>query len=143
MHEDAETRQKRDEIAEIFMRHFQTYGMKGTIISDVAKEMGISKKTLYRYFKGGKSEALYYFFHRIANLNISIIEPEIRSLSPPKQLFFIIRQIIKQGKPYVLANVVKTEEEYSIENEIVGRAFRDAYGLNHKFLFILHLILTL
>ncbi len=117
----------KEQISLTFLRHFQEYGMRRTIVADVAKELGISKKTIYKYFSGGKSDALYYFFNQIAQKYVSRIEDEILTLSPKEKLNYIIRQIFAQGRPFILANVAETEEDYNIENQIVGRAFKDAY----------------
>jgi AcrR family transcriptional regulator len=51
--------QKKDEIAQVFMKIFQEYGMRKIIINDVAKELGMSKKTIYKYFTGGNPEAFF------------------------------------------------------------------------------------
>ena len=51
---------KKDLIAETFLKFFLRHGMVQTIINDVAQELHMSKKTLYKYFPGGKEECLYY-----------------------------------------------------------------------------------
>ena len=61
--------QKKEEIAKCknFMEYFLKFGMKKTIVDDVVKSLGMSKKTIYKYFKGGKEEALYFFYRKIAD----------------------------------------------------------------------------
>ena len=64
--EDSRVLRKKQEIAQIFLEYFYKHGMVNTIVSDVAKEMHMSKKTIYKYFSGGKEECLYFIFYQIA-----------------------------------------------------------------------------
>ncbi|MHA1919105.1 MAG: TetR/AcrR family transcriptional regulator, partial [Promethearchaeota archaeon] len=57
---------KKEEIADMFLKFFLKNGMVKTIVNDVAKELRMSKKTIYKYFKGGKQECLYFIFSKIA-----------------------------------------------------------------------------
>lgn len=101
--------------------------MRNTIVSDVASELHISKKTIYKYFKGGKEDALYYFFHKIAEVYKDEVENKLDNRDNYREkVAVLIREIIKQGKPYVQQNVADTDD-YMVENQIVGQAFRDVY----------------
>ncbi len=123
--------QKNEEIAEKisqkFYEYFLQYGMKKTIVDDVVKSLGMSKKTIYKYFKGGKEEALYFFYHKIAVMHIKQLESGIMTISSYEdKLRYVIRQIYKISRPHVEANVAD-EEGYVTEAEIVGSAFKNAY----------------
>jgi AcrR family transcriptional regulator len=119
--------QKKEEIANAFMEYFLKFGMKKTIVDDVVKSLGMSKKTIYKYFKGGKEEALYFFYSKIANAHVIQLENEIISISLIKEkLRHVIRQIYGISRPHVEANVAD-EDDYVIEAEIVGSAFKSAY----------------
>lgn len=118
---------KKEEIANEFMTYFRKYGMKKTIVDDVVKSLGMSKKTIYKYFKGGKEEALYFFFRKIADLHVEHLENELNLIpSSQEKLGYVIKQIYSISRPHVEANVADAED-YVIENEIVGSAFQDAY----------------
>ena len=41
----------KDKILETSLTLFYKYGIKAITMDDIAKEMGISKKTIYRFFK--------------------------------------------------------------------------------------------
>ncbi len=119
--------QKKDEIANAFMEYFLKYGMKKTIVDDVVRSLGMSKKTIYKYFKGGKEEALYFFYRKIADAHVIQLEIELKSISSIKEkLKFVLQQIYSISRPHVEANVAN-EDDYAIEAEIVGSAFKDAY----------------
>jgi AcrR family transcriptional regulator len=118
--------QKKEEIANAFMAYFLKFGMKNTIVNDVVKSLGMSKKTIYKYFSN-KKEALYYYFRKIADLHMQNLENELNSLQSAKEkLQYVIHQIYGISRPHVEANVAD-EDDYVVENEIVGSAFKDAY----------------
>ncbi|TFG19926.1 MAG: TetR/AcrR family transcriptional regulator [Promethearchaeota archaeon] len=119
--------QKKEEIANAFMEYFLKYGMKKTIIDDVVRSLGMSKKTIYKYFKGGKEEALYFFYRKIADAHVLQLESEIKSIpSVQDKLKVVLQQIYGISRPHVEANVAD-EDDYAIEAEIVGSAFKEAY----------------
>lgn len=118
---------KKEEIANEFMTYFRQYGMKKTIVDDVVNSLGMSKKTIYKYFKGGKEEALYFFFRKIADLHVENLETQLNAMpTAQEKLGFVIKQIYGISRPHVEANVAD-KDDYVIENEIVGSAFKDAY----------------
>jgi len=119
--------QKKEEIANEFMEYFRKFGMKYTIVDDVVKSLGMSKKTIYKYFKGGKEEALYYFFRKIADNYAKNLEIELNSYpTATNRLSLVISQIYAISRPHIEVNVTPAED-YVVENEIVGSSFRDAY----------------
>jgi TetR/AcrR family transcriptional regulator, cholesterol catabolism regulator len=44
----------REKIISTAMQHFMRYGIKGVTMDDIARELAISKKTIYQYFKDKK-----------------------------------------------------------------------------------------
>ena len=46
----------RDQIIEAAKRSFRRYGVGKTTIEDIAKEVGVSRATVYRYVNGGREE---------------------------------------------------------------------------------------
>jgi len=119
--------QKKEEIANAFMKFFLEHGMKKTIVDEVVKSLGMSKKTIYKYFNSGKEEALYFFYRKIADAHVIQLENELKSISlVTEKLRFVLRQIYGISRPHVEANVAN-EDDYAVEAEIVGSAFKDAY----------------
>jgi AcrR family transcriptional regulator len=120
-----ENEEKKELIANTFMKHFKAEGMKHTIVGDVANELKISKKTIYKYFSGGKVDALYYFFRRIAiDFTKNLRFPD-NITDPLERIIYIVKMIIEITKPYVIDNVAD-DSGFIVEIHIVGRAFRES-----------------
>lgn len=129
---------KKDAIADMFFAQFLKNGMVKTIINDVANEMHISKKTIYKYFKGGKEECLYYIYYKKAELLRQDVEKAIAQIvSPSKKMACLLEMVYREVIPHVLRNAAKTEMDYIIENQIVSNAYRDVF--NSLFLEIVEL----
>ena len=75
---------------------FLTQGFKNTTMDDIAREMGISKKTLYKLFKTKedlvKETALYVFGYIYKNID----HIKQQNLNPIEE-FFQIRKFIKES----------------------------------------------
>ena len=86
--------QKKQEIADKFMEFFLRHGMVKTIVNDVSKELHMSKKTIYKYFKGGKQECLYFIFSKVGQQARLIVEKDIMKLpsSWEKMELLILRE---------------------------------------------------
>ena len=119
---------KKEEIADMFLKFFLKNGMVKTIVNDVAKELRMSKKTIYKYFKGGKQECLYFIFSKIAQQSRINLEEDIMKLPNCwKKIESLVSSIFDVSVPYVLGNAADKEEDYLLENRIVGNAFRDVF----------------
>ena len=119
---------KKQEIADKFMEFFLRHGMVKTIVNDVSKELHMSKKTIYKYFKGGKQECLYFIFSKVGQQARIILEEEIMNLPTSwEKIEHFIRKIFEISVPYVLDNVADKEEDYITENRIGGNAFKDVF----------------
>jgi hypothetical protein len=126
---DEKILKKKQFIAEKFLEYFKQHGMVKTIVTDVARDLHISKKTIYKYFNGGKEECLYFFFNQLALVSINSLEPaKSSSKSSWEYLCTVIQHIFQVSISYVLDNPVEREQDYLIENQIVGEAFRNAYA---------------
>lgn len=55
----------KDEIAALFWRHVQHYGLAKTSVEEVARELGISKRTVYQHFSS-KEDILLYVVEKAA-----------------------------------------------------------------------------
>ena len=120
--------EKKQEIADKFMEFFLRHGMVKTIVNDVAKELHMSKKTIYKYFKGGKQECLYFIFSKVGQQAYKTIEKDIMNLPTSwEKIKYIIIKIFEISIPYVLGNVADKEEDYIAENIIGGKAFKDVF----------------
>ena len=124
------SKSKKDLIAETFLEFFLQQGMVPTIIGDVASFLHMSKKTIYKYFPGGKEECLYYIYRNVAAESLQKLEIELNTISisdPQKQLITTITHVYDLAAPAVIKNAAEKEKDYMIENQIVGDAFRDVF----------------
>jgi len=128
MDSSPEIASKKEIIAQKFLEYFLKHGMVKTMVNDVAKDLHMSKKTIYKYFTGGKQECLYYLFYKIGQNAVESMESNIKSTDPfIKRFDKILQFIFTTAVPYVLGNMADNAEDYLIENMIVGQAFRDAF----------------
>jgi len=67
-------------IADAFERHFRHFGFKKTIVDEVASELGVSKKTIYKYFNS-KDDIFYFIISRKAEARRSMIEKVIADMT--------------------------------------------------------------
>ncbi len=119
---------KKQEIADKFMEFFLRHGMVKTIVNDVSKELHMSKKTIYKYFKGGKQECLYFIFSKVGQQARLIVEKDILKLPTSlEKMELLIQKIFEISIPYILDNVADKEEDYITENRIGGNAFKDVF----------------
>jgi AcrR family transcriptional regulator len=122
------TEEKKRLIADTFWNYFLKNGMVRTIINEVANELHISKKTVYKYFPNGKEEILYYIFQKIASDAIPKNLEELQSKQKARdKLLCVIDRVIELAVPYVLGNASQNEQEYLAENRVVGDAFLCVY----------------
>ena len=69
----------KDEIAQLFLRHVEHYGLAKTSVGDVARELGISKTTVYHYFSS-KDDILQYAIQQAAQQEADQVEREYAGL---------------------------------------------------------------
>ena len=69
----------KDDIADVFWTHVEHYGFAKTSIEEVARELGISKTTVYQYFSG-KDDILDYVIRNAAWREVGEIEQEYAAL---------------------------------------------------------------
>ena len=74
----------RERIADVFKKHFTYFGFKKTSVDEVAKELKISKKTIYQFFsskeiKSRTRQGYSVTNWAIASFNFSFLNPKWRS----------------------------------------------------------------
>ncbi|MFA8434538.1 MAG: TetR/AcrR family transcriptional regulator [Marinifilaceae bacterium] len=114
------------EIANAFERLFCSLGYKKTTVDRVANELKISKKTIYKYYKG-KEEVYQYLVDRFAQSEVEVMENELQTIADEAEkldrvngfCFLRLQKAIEAGK----------QEEFSFYYpcDIVVEAFQRAY----------------
>ncbi|MCF8359191.1 MAG: TetR/AcrR family transcriptional regulator [Prolixibacteraceae bacterium] len=57
--------EQKEQIAEVFQRHFNHFGFKKTSVDDIAREIKMSKKTIYKHFSS-KEKIFYFIVSKVA-----------------------------------------------------------------------------
>lgn len=115
----------RHRIAETFERHVECRGYSKANLDDVARELKISKKTIYVHFEG-KSDIYAQVVARQAERMKSQLAASVAALPTyAARVEAAMRLILEQGR----AHIVETgEDEWLREYEIAADAFRKANG---------------
>lgn len=113
------------QIAETFERHVNSRGYAGATLDDVARELRISKKTIYTHFEG-KREIYLYVVERQAQREKMRLAASVATLSTyEERVNAAVRSVLEMGR----AHIMKTEQdEWLGECEIAADAFRQAQG---------------
>jgi AcrR family transcriptional regulator len=116
---------QKEKIADTFLRHFSHFGFRKTSVDQVARELKISKKTIYQYFDT-KEKIFYYIVHRIALDYCQKMETDLEKLpSVREKLSRLLQMIFSESKKWLRTN---DAFEFRYKQEIGELAFRDAYG---------------
>jgi AcrR family transcriptional regulator len=115
----------KDEIAQLFWRHVEHYGFAKTSVGDVARELGISKVTVYQHFSS-KDDILHYVIQQAAQQEADRIVREYAGLSTNWERIekFIRKDALQQARDWLDAN---QETEARHQFELGGRIARETY----------------
>jgi len=112
-------------IADAFEKHFRHFGFKKTIVDEVASELGISKKTIYKYFNS-KDDIFYFIISRKAEARRAMIEKVIVNMNSPSEMVEeVIRINFSEFRRVHKKRVPGFDERF--QSEIAGAAFRETF----------------
>jgi AcrR family transcriptional regulator len=116
---------QKEEIANRFQKHFEHFGYKKTSVDDIAKELKISKKTIYQHFNT-KEEIFYYIVSKVAQQYMNRMAADLKELPTAKEkLDQLVRMIFTESRKWLKEN---DAFEFRYKYDIAGLAFRDAYN---------------
>lgn len=115
----------RQQIAETFERHVNGRGYSGTTLDDIARELKISKKTIYTHFDG-KREIYEHVVARQAKREQMRLAASVATRSTyAARVEAVVRSVLEMGR----GHIEKTgHDEWLREYEIAADAFRKAHG---------------
>ncbi len=113
------------QIAEVFGRHVGRLGYDKTTLDEVAREMRISKKTIYVHFEG-KREIYEYIVEREAAREKMRLAATVATLPTfSARVEAVLRFLLDQAR----AHIEETgRDEWLHEYEIAADAYRKAHG---------------
>lgn len=113
------------QIAEVFGRHVERFGYAKATLDDVAREMRISKKTIYVHFSG-KREIYEFIVEGLANQERRRMKALVDPLPATRQrVETLMRHVLSAARQHIGHT---SEVEWMQELEVAGDAFRRAYG---------------
>ncbi len=115
----------REKIAETFERSVNRHGYSGTTLDEIARELKISKKTIYTHFDG-KREIYQHVVARHARREKARLSASVASLPTyAGKLEAVVRSVLDMGRGHIVRT---SEDEWLTEYEIAADAFRKAHG---------------
>ena len=113
------------QIAEVFARHVGRYGYDKTTLDEVARELKISKKTIYVHF-AGKREIYEYIVEREAAREKMRLSATVGTLPTyAARVEAVLRFVLSQGRGHIEET---SAEEWLHEYEVAADAYRKAHG---------------
>jgi AcrR family transcriptional regulator len=118
--------QQKEQIAEAFQRHFNHHGFKKTSVDDIAKEIKMSKKTIYKHFSS--KEKIFYFI--ISKVAVKFSKDMEKKLEPydsyQEKMNQLVTMIFNESRKWLKSG--NDAFEFKYKYEIAGLAFTDAYN---------------
>ncbi len=114
----------KEKIADVFKKHFNYFGFKKTSVDEVAKELKVSKKTIYQFFTS-KEKIFYYIVSRVAGGIKTGIDKDLQKYNTEiDRLRQLIIKIFSESKIWLKNN---DAFEFRYKYEIGSLAFKDAF----------------
>lgn len=88
---------------------FETYGYKKVSMEEVAVNAGVTKKTLYAYFKNKDDLFEHFINEEVSNMKKIVTKFEKTKLKPAQKLHEMIYELIKYKKNSKFINVITRE----------------------------------
>lgn len=116
---------QKEQIAEVFEKHLARRGYAKTTLDEVARELHISKKTIYTHFDG-KRDIYAHLVNRIAAAEKARLKADVADLPTySARIEAVVRVVLQMGRTHVEET---SESDWLQELEIAGDAFRQANG---------------
>lgn len=110
----------RERIAQVAKELFTKNGIGNTTMNDLAKQVGMSKSTLYVYFKSKEEVTNYLSFEAMSYLETQLAQQLTDTLTI-KERFFTICNILVTFKEHYPLNFQLLVEEICVDEEILAQ----------------------
>ncbi len=116
---------RREEIADVFEKHFEHFGFKKVTVDDIARDLKISKKTIYQHFNT-KEEIFYFVVSRVARRYLTSMKHKLEDCASIREkIDRLIRMIFAETRKWLKQN---DAFEFRYKFEIAELAFKDAFN---------------
>ena len=118
--------QQKEQIAEVFQRHFNHFGFKKTSVDDIAREIKMSKKTIYKHFSS-KEKIFYFIVSSVARKYSREMEKKLVPFpSYNEKINHLIGMIFSETRNWLKDG--NDAFEFKYKYNIARLAFTDAYN---------------
>lgn len=116
---------QKEQIAEVFGKHVTRFGYAKTTLDEVAREMHISKKTIYTHFDS-KADMYAYLVEGMAATEKTRLAAAVATLpTNAARIEAAVRYVLDMGRGHINET---SQTEWVQELVIAGDAFRKANG---------------
>ena len=109
---------KKEQIIQTSRKLFHQFGFKKVSMDEIAKEAGVTKKTIYTYFSSKEELLEYFIVEEIENMKEIIEEVEKKHLSFFEKINEAIYKLLKYRKDREFLNIIAREAEF-LKNPIL------------------------
>ena len=103
---------KKEQIIEVARQLFHKYGFKKVSMDEIAKEAGVTKKTIYSYFKSKEELFEYFIQEEIVNMKKIVEKVEKKNLDFFETINLATYKLLKYRKDKDFLNTITKEAEW-------------------------------
>ena len=103
---------KEEQIIEVARELFHKFGFKKVSMDEIAREAGVTKKTIYHYFNSKEALLEYFIQEEIQNMKTIIEEVESKNMDFFDTVNEAIWKLLKYRKEKDFLNVISREAEW-------------------------------
>lgn len=103
---------KEEQIIEVARELFHKFGFKKVSMDEIAREAGVTKKTIYHYFNSKEALLEYFIQEEIQNMKTIIEEVESKNMDFFDTVNEAICKLLKYRKEKDFLNVISREAEW-------------------------------
>jgi len=103
---------KEEQIIEVARELFHKFGFKKVSMDEIARESGVTKKTIYHYFNSKEALLEYFIQEEIQNMKTIIEEVESKNMDFFDTVNDAICKLLKYRKEKDFLNVISREAEW-------------------------------
>ena len=109
---------KEEQIIQTARKLFHQFGFKKVSMDEIAKEAGVTKKTIYSYFSSKEELLKYFIVEEIKNMKAIIEEVEKKDIDFFEKINQSIYKLLKYKKERNFLNIIAREAEV-LKNPVV------------------------
>ena len=109
---------KEEQIIEVARELFHKFGFKKVSMDEIARESGVTKKTIYRYFDSKEALLEYFIQEELQNMKAIVEEVESKNLDFFETVNEATCKLLKYRKEKDFLNIISKEAEW-LKNPII------------------------